>query len=176
MGLFIAFDLKEHFEYFSSVQKQLKKAVMSFPDSFHLTLKFLGEVEESKVSSIVEKLSTVEFKPISVHLGPIGVFPDEKYARVVWIGVNPEDEIVRLERDIENVLPNFKKDFDFKPHITLARVKAVEYKERFVENIHGIKIEPRKIMFEKFHLFKSTFSKDGMVYEKIVSFPSTANP
>ena len=58
----------------------------------HLTLKFLGEVQPNTEGNIKEILRTVKFKPFSVNLDSIGVFPNENYIRVVWVGLKPEEK------------------------------------------------------------------------------------
>ena len=84
MRLFIAIDFNELNDYFLDVQKSLPtSAKLGFTNSFHLTLKFLGEVDKNKVSSIIESLKKIKFEKFSVYLDSLGVFPDEKYIRVL---------------------------------------------------------------------------------------------
>src|SRR4030042_1392569 len=56
------------------------------PENMHLTLNFLGEVEEGKLSEITQKLEAVRFASFACSLKGLGVFPDEHYVRVVWAG------------------------------------------------------------------------------------------
>ena len=174
MRLFIAIDFSELKDYFLELQKQLpEKSKLSLTKSFHITLKFLGEVSPDKVDEVIGKLRAIKFEPFGVSLGFIGIFPTENYIRVVWVGINPEDKILELQKDIdESLKPLFKKEKDFKAHITLARVKYPEDKKQFLEDLRKIKAENRKIEVKDFRLIKSTLTPQGPVYEDLEVFNS----
>ena len=172
MRLFIAIDFSGLKDYFSELQQELpKNARLSLTRSYHMTLKFLGEVQPDKVETITDILKNVKFEPFSVFLGSIGIFPTENYIRVVWIGINPEEKILELQKQIdESLRPLFKKEKDFKVHITLARVKYPEDKKQFLEELKKIKIESKKIEINDFRLIKSTLTPKGPVYEDLAVF------
>ncbi len=174
MRLFIAIDFNELKEDMIKLQGNTDESLAKLKKTatFHLTLKFLGQVSEDKVESIKEKLKEVKFEPFSLVLDKIGVFPSENYIRVIWAGVKPKNEIVELQKKIEKVLEefDFKKDFKFHPHITLARVKFVNDKEKFVKNLEEIKVKEKKIEVKDFRLVKSTLTPKGPVYEDIAVF------
>jgi len=174
MRLFIAIDFKELKKTFIKIQNSIDKSLAKLKEAstFHLTLKFLGEVPEEKVEKVKEKLKKVKFKPFSLTTDKIGIFPSENYIRVIWIGVKPQEEVIELQKNIEDSLKEFKfkKDFKFHPHITLARVKFVNDKEKFIKNLKGIKTEEKKIEIKDFRLIKSTLTPKGPVYEDISVF------
>ncbi len=172
MRLFIAIDCNELKDYFFELQRQFpKNARLSLVKSFHLTLKFLGEVQPNKIEEIVEILKKVKFSPFSVHLESIGIFPTENYIRVVWVGLKPEDKVLELQKAVDDSLKNFfRKEKDFKAHITLARVKFPEDKKSFVEEVKKIKVENEKFDIKDFRLVKSTLSREGPVYEDLEVF------
>lgn len=172
MRLFIAIDFKELKEYFTELQKLLpKNAKLSCTKTFHLTLKFIGEVQPNNADKIVSLLKGIKFEPFSVFLDSIGIFPTEKHIRVVWVGLSPEEKVLELQSKIDEILkPLFKKDRDFKAHITLARVKYPEDKKSFVEQLKKIKIENKKIEIRDFRLMKSTLTQKGPVYEELAVF------
>ena len=174
MRLFIAVDFNEIKEYFHELQKQLpKNAKLSLTKSFHLTLKFLGDVAPQNADNIIEALKKIQFVPFSVHLDSIGIFPTENYIRVVWVGMKPEDKILELQKKVdESLIKLFKKEKDFKAHITLARVKYPEDKKDFVGHVKRIKVESRKIEIKGFRLVKSTLASKGPVYENLKIFKS----
>ena len=174
MRLFIAIDFDELRDYFIELQKLLPaNARLSLTKTFHLTLKFLGEVQPDKIKAIVNNLKKVKFGKFSVHLNSIGIFPTENYIRVVWIGLKPEDRIIEMQKQVDESLKQFfKKERDFKAHITIARVKYPEDKKSFVEQIKRIKVESKKIVVKDFRLVKSTLSEEGPVYEDLAVFNS----
>ena len=172
MRLFIAIDFNELSEYFSALQKLLtKNARLSLTKDFHLTLKFLGEVQPDNIEAIANNLRNIKFRQFSVFLDSIGIFPTENYIRVVWIGLKPEEKVLELQKDIDESLKKlFKKEKDFKAHITLARVKYPENKKQFLEQLKKIKIENKKIEIKDFRLVKSTLNLKGPVYEDLGIF------
>ncbi|MBI2653735.1 RNA 2',3'-cyclic phosphodiesterase [Candidatus Woesearchaeota archaeon] len=174
MRLFIAIDFNGLKDDFVALQKSLpKNAKLSLTKSFHLTLKFLGEVQPDKVDEIVKILKNVEFEPFSVFLDSIGIFPTENYIRVVWIGLSPDDKILELQKSIDEALkPIFKKEKDFKAHITLARVKYPENKKQFLWQLKKIKVENKKIEVKDFRLIKSALTPKGPIYEVLGIFNS----
>ena len=178
MRLFIAMDFNGLKDYFIELQNSLpKNAKLSLAKYFHLTLKFLGEVQPNKADKIINILKNIKFEKIDVFLGSIGIFPTENYIRVVWVGLEPEDKILELQKQIDDSLKHLlKKEKDFKAHITLARVKYPEDKKSFVEQINKIKVESKKIEIKDFRLIKSTLTPKGPIYEDLEVFNSIQKP
>lgn len=173
MRLFIALDFDELNDHFIELQEQLPKEKLTKPLTFHLTLKFLGEVPETNIENIKEQLKKIKFEEFEVNLDDIGVFPNENYIKVVWAGISPKEQVIKLQKNIEDSLIefNFKKDFPFHPHITLARVKFVRDKANFVDSLKKIKIDKnKKLMVKNFKLIKSALTPEGTVYEDLEVF------
>ena len=77
MRLFIGTNFNELNIYFAELQNQLpKNARLSLTKLFHLTLKFLGEVQPSKVEEIVNILKNIKFEKLDVFLDSVGIFPE----------------------------------------------------------------------------------------------------
>ena len=174
MRLFIAIGFDEIKENISGIQSKIdnSSAKLSLPSDFHLTLKFLGKVEENKIGLIKQKLSSIKFAPFQLTISDMGVFPNENFIRVIWLGVKPEEHVKELQNKIEDSLKefNFKKDFEFHPHITLARIKFVKDKLSLIKNLQGIKIGQKTINVNDFRLVKSTLTPEGPVYEDLETF------
>ena len=178
MRLFIAIEILDNIkEYMTKIQEKidndLAKIKFANKNQMHLTLKFLGEVQPNNVNEIKEELKKIKFELFSVYLDSTGVFPSENYIRVVWVGLKPEEEIIRLQENIDERLKKwFKKEKNFKPHLTLARVKFVEDKNKFIEKLKKIKVENKKIDVNNFKLIKSTLTEKGPIYEEVAVFNS----
>lgn len=172
MRAFIAIDLPEEAkEELRKVQKFLKGGKFSLTKDFHITLKFLGELTPDKAEVIKEKLSPIKFASFQMRLSTAGVFPGSSNIRVVWVGAIPEEEIKKLQEQIDESLKEFfPKEKDFKSHITIARVKFVDNKKELIDSINNIKIEKIKFNVENFKLKKSTLTREGPVYEDIAVF------
>ena len=119
------------------VQDHLPKegARYSFSNFFHVTLKFLGELDEVKGMEAKLKAQgltrqmTFSEDDLEIRFNGVGVFRKEQEPRVVWAGVKISDKILDFQRNLEEALeavgfPMERKRF--KPHITLARVHDVE--------------------------------------------------
>lgn len=173
MRLFIAIDFNGLKDYFSELQYLLPNTNLNLTKTFHLTLKFLGEVQPHISDKIIKSLKNIEFQSFEVHLDSIGVFPTEESIRVVWVGLQPEEKVLDLQRKIDESLKDLlSKEKDFKAHITLARVKYVDDNKSFLGQIKRIKVDSRKVEVKGFRLMKSTLTSEGPVYEDLVVFGS----
>ncbi len=173
MRTFIAIDFKILEHYFKELQKQIQTdlAKIKFTNDFHLTLKFLGEIPDKQVEKIKELLKEIKFKPFNVEFSDTGVFPDEDYIRVVWIGFEDNRDIINLQQKVENKMQLiFQKEKRFHPHITLGRVKFVKDKQKFIEALKEIKVEKKKFEVNCFKLIKSTLTSEGPIYEDLATF------
>ncbi len=95
--------------------------------NMHFTLLFLGEISEDDVDNVKKLLSSIVFKPIDMDFTHLGAFPNPKFPRVIWIGVDDiaAAQLVDLAAQVEQRLAplGFKSDKSFKPHLTIFRIK-----------------------------------------------------
>ena len=101
MRLFIAIDLDQE-DYFKQIQGQIPETKATYPKVFHLTLKFLGEID--KKDEIIKALEKIKFKSFILKTTEMGVFPSEKYIKVVWLGLEDNSDLKKLQEDIEKEL------------------------------------------------------------------------
>lgn len=177
MRCFLAIDLNgECKDYLFKLQKKLSKFVKAKwveKKNLHMTLKFLGDIDENKLKAMKKILSEIKFKKFNLHLEGYGIFPNEKIINVVWVGLKPEKDIINLQKKIdENLLDLFSQDQKFLSHITLGRVKLVKNKDQFKEFLKEIRIENIKFSVEDFKLYKSELTKDGPKYHLLEEFTS----
>ena len=176
MRLFIAIEIPDKVkDYLAKIQEKIgsndTKMRFVHKKGMHLTLKFFGEIQPKMMKEVKKELNNVNFDSFSLKLDSLGVFSSEKYIRVVWVGLKPEDRILQLQNGIDSLLNKwFKKEKDFKTHLTLARVKFVKDKEKFMQMLKEIKIENKKFEVNSFKLVKSTLRKEGAVYEDLGVF------
>jgi len=137
MRLFIAIPIEEEIkESLVKFQKQLKATQADIklvqPDNIHMTLRFLGEVDEKVVPSIIEimKKAVSGYQSFEAELKGIGGFPTVSSPRVVWVGYREllnTYKTKQIYEKIENGLVGLGLAPDahsFSPHITIARVKS----------------------------------------------------
>ncbi len=134
MRLFVAIELSSEVrESIAAFQEELKPQVSWVrwvrPENLHLTLRFVGEADPSKVQALTELLSQplVGFGPFAFELQGFGCFPTPKRARVIWVGVNPVPaELRRLQSVAESSVRQLGVEPEmrpFEPHLTIARLK-----------------------------------------------------
>ena len=173
MRLFIAIQLpKEVQEYLAEFQKNLPHAgKITFTKESHLTLRFLGEVLPEKEKEVEQQLQKVKFQKFIANLSEIGVFPDEKSPRVLWVGVEPEKQIKELREKIESSLErSFEPEKNFKPHLTICRIKELEDKKQFLDTIKKVKVKNLKFEIKEFALIKSDLSREGPKYAALQKY------
>lgn len=178
MRCFIAIDLPDEVkEELSKIQNEIasEKSKLKFvePQNLHLTLKFLGEISDYNLNQIKEVLKQIKFRKIEARLNDIGIFPSQNYVRVVWVGLEPSEEIKELRKKIDEVLSNIniaKKDKRFESHVTLARVKFILDKKAFAEKLQKVRVKQLDFNIDSFKLKKSTLTKTGPIYEDILVF------
>ncbi len=174
MRLFIAFDACEELkENIVCLQKKLPATnnISLVPkENMHITLKFLGDVKDSK--EIESKLEKVSFEKFELKNAGLGFFPDEKFIRVFWVGFDESKELEKLHEQIEFVLKDrFKNDFDFVAHMTIARVKYILPEEKkVILKLKEDKIASSTTNVSSFKLMKSNASEKGFIYEVVREF------
>jgi 2'-5' RNA ligase len=100
------------------------------PDNFHLTLKFLGAVDESRVPAVADAMLTavVGVPPFTLTLRGLGAFPSPRRARVIWAGAHEGTEIAAvLAGRVDAALGGLgfpREERPFASHITLGRVRT----------------------------------------------------
>jgi RNA 2',3'-cyclic 3'-phosphodiesterase len=167
---FIALELeRDVIDYIEELDLQIKKknlftGKLTEPENLHLTLKFLGEIEESKVELVKNKLSEIKMKEFEVSLGEVGVFIN-KYNSILWIRLQGK-QIWDLQAEIDKKLEGLKfaKEERFMSHITIARMKKIFSKDEFLDYVKNIKTKKIKFKVKNFVLKKSELKEEGPVY------------
>ncbi len=158
--LLIQQKLKEHFS--------MNNIRWAYPDNFHLTLRFLGDVDSENIIPLIETLKRLkfEFETILFTAEQIGFFPEGKYPNVIYAGFkeigNNADILTGF---IDRIIYNFKikPEMRFVPHITLGRFKRTN-RVKITEPL-STAIGKFTCEFDSFYLMKSTLNQNGSVYE-----------
>ena len=99
------------------------------PENLHLTLKFLGNTPDGLLPAIKESLLSIAtlYEPFYIKIYSTGVFPNKKYPRVIWTGIEDSEILKKLNRDIEHfmsLLGYKKENKEYKAHLTLGRIRS----------------------------------------------------
>ncbi|GFE61224.1 RNA 2',3'-cyclic phosphodiesterase [Geobacter sp. AOG2] len=174
MRLFIAIELPD------TIKRHLEKIRAHIPGSrwvpmeqIHLTLAFLGEVDEVTIERLTGSLAAIQSPGFSLRFSGAGCFPDRSRPRVLWVGLEPEPRLNRLASLVrETVLACGipLEERPFSPHITLARLKLPVPREveAFLGD-HGKMCLP-SVDVRRFILFKSLLTSQGAVHTPLKAF------
>lgn len=105
------------------------------PEQFHLTLRFLGGIDGGRVPELVSKLGDAcrPFSPITLQAAGVGFFPEKRFPRVLWVGLQERTHqlpaLFDAIRDATRLFSSEPEEDDFHAHITLARVKRIQRRE-----------------------------------------------
>ena len=101
-------------------------------EQFHLTMRFLGDVEAARVEALGEAIRAAcrGFGALHLRAERVGFFPDLRYPRVVWVGVQDQaEQLPRLQEAVDRATREYtteEKEERFTGHVTLARIKGIK--------------------------------------------------
>ena len=178
------------------LQEQLKSSEADVKwvaaQNIHLTLKFLGEIDEIKLDKITRILEDTakDKKPFYIRLSSLGAFPKINSPRIVWVGIDKgEKETKEIAKELEEKIVKIgipKEDRPFSSHITIGRTRSSRNQEELVRNLNDLTHNfgqenlalhkplagqsanycgGLEFIAAKITLFKSTLTPKGPIYE-----------
>ena len=180
---FIAVELPQDIHH---ALRQLQAILrMSMPDvrwtkagNIHLTLKFLGDVQVSRLDAISEALRDVarQFAPFTMSLTGIGAFPNSRKPRIVWVGIDQgADELVKIAKQIEASMKRLgfqREKRPFRPHLTIGRVRRLEHPVTMTEALERAEVgELGEFSVQKVSFIKSQLDPAGSIYTTLAEAP-----
>ena len=143
------------------------------PARFHLTLRFLGDIDEEKIPDLKTVLGRLkfDFENIVFSVNGIGFFPDSRYPNVVYLDLDEEGENTeKLVGFIDRIIFNFgvRPDKKFVPHITKKKKK--KDKRVKLERVISAAFLPFNIKFDSFYLMQSVLQKEGSKHLALSEF------
>jgi 2'-5' RNA ligase len=179
MRLFVSVDLPQHFAApIAAVQDDLRPASgfsPTDPEQAHVTLTFLGEVEQTRLEAVTELVrggvADAGLEPFECTIGSLGVFPSRDYINVVWLGIDRGgDALCTLHEAIESRAIDAGFDAEareFTPHVTIGRMKHGGGKQLVQERIDGSEPAVGTCTVDAVRLKESTRTADGPTYSTI---------
>lgn len=182
MRLFVSVDLDGLGEAIAAVQERFADAsgVRAVdPEGVHVTLKFLGDVDERHVPALTRALERAvdeaDVAPFRAMFGGLGAFPSEEYIRVLWVGVHEGGtELTRLHDAIEarTTERGFDAaDHEFTPHATVARMDHAGGKERVQQALREADPTVGTLDVTEVRLTESTLTDTGPEYTTVERVP-----
>lgn len=171
MRTFIAIELEEEVkDHLAAVQaetqKLCRKGNFTPKDNFHLTLHFLGEIEEDDMEYLQDAMyeTARRNRPFTLTLDKIGFFPRGNRG-IMWAGLERSTHLQRLFSTLEKSLEQqgfARERKGLSPHITLGR--EVEPHHSFVDVQKSVSVEPMKISVRSISLMESVRKGPKLVY------------
>jgi RNA 2',3'-cyclic 3'-phosphodiesterase len=153
-------------------------------EQFHLTLKFLGDVQRDIVPALTVALQSAcaAYRRLELSATGVGFFPDANRPRVLWIGVtDSSNQLTELQRAVESTTSKFvaeqQRQEHFHGHITLARIK--EARRGFTQALAKLAAEHSATVFGTWQvaqviLFRSELSPEGAKHTVLANFALNA--
>lgn len=147
-------------------------------DNLHLTLCFLGNVEEGRIAELEARLLDVSGPPADLQLRGLGVFPNHQRPRVLWAGVEGQlAALDKLQRSVQDACAPFVEKPEskpFSPHLTLARIKESDGPlGRAIRRLakEHVAVEFGSWPVDRVQLMASRSNSDRSRYEELLSVP-----
>lgn len=186
MRLFLALTFDAHLQRdIAEATRAMREAVPSLAwvvaTRLHLTLKFLGDVDEGVVPRVRE-VAHAALRGARAHdvvVGGIGAFPNLERPRVVWMGMHDTAPLVSIAGSLDRAVAALgvpEETRPFRPHVTLARVKAPlapAQANMLTQRASEIRVRVR-VPVREVVLMHSTLGA-GARYDALATFPLEAN-
>ena len=144
------------------------------PANLHLSLKFLGEISANQLECTQQVITEIvkTSAPFEIKLETLGVFPDCRQARIIWVGTNqPPPELKQLTNQMGTKLLEIglaEEQRPFQAHITLGRIKHPIIASDLEKTLEGLKKEMAQMNFGfnsgGITLFQSVLGPGGPTY------------
>lgn len=185
MRLFVALDLPDEVHQklrglIAELRNECPDIRWVHPEGIHVTLKFIGHVDEAKAHEIQQALGKIHSdRPVTMEFRGMGFFPNERRPRVAWCGVHGSDNLAKLATDMEAALEPLgieRETRPYTPHLTLARIDAEKVPRAQIEKLFATakKFEDSSFGSEReteFQLYESVTKPSGAEYKMLQSFP-----
>ena len=185
--MFIAISLPEHVkDEIERAQDQLRSALpgkcvrWARREQWHLTLKFLGDVESRRLEALTTSVrgACTEFGVLQLRAGQIGFFPDARRPRVVWTRVRDwRDRLPSLQRAVETAAAAFTSEVPkpkFTGHVTLGRCRTIKRSQADMLSMLAQGMEDRVLgewTADRLDIIRSQLSPGGSRYTTLASLP-----
>ena len=186
MRIFIGIKLDktvhQRVESFLEPFKKIKSPVRWVkPANIHITLRFIGEMDQKKYSQMEAALNELSqdavLAPLDIELQGCGKFGRNKTLNILWIGVKQNPQLEELYHKIEDVLDKIgiaEEPRAFKAHITVGRNKKNFDFQPFFNLIDQLGVQPiSRFITDRFQVFKSELLPSGPIYSILKEIPLT---
>lgn len=143
------------------------------PATWHVTLKFFGEVPEAWLEGILNGIgqATDGAKAVESRLMDIGAFPNPRRARVLWVGIDDSTGALAALAEAINRECVFVEDRPLHTHLTLARLRTPADVGPVMDRFSPFELDPAPFVIDRVTLFRSYTERTGSRYQELGSWP-----
>ena len=164
---------------FIDLKKNFKEGQLKWidPDNLHLTLRFLGNTNDSQLPEIIKSMQQLvrEYNNFTLKISGLGFFGTSRFPKILWAGVNMPDDIIEMVARIEDIVCNagFSPETrPYSPHLTLCRIKTLKDST----GLGNLIDKYRQTLFieqeiKEIILYESILNSSGSVYKQLQIFP-----
>lgn len=172
--LFVALSLPDAVaDRLAAMAGGIPEARWSEARNLHITLRFIGEVDEAQAADVDTALLGVRAAAFALGLDGLGTFGG-RVVHTLWAGVERAPALVHLQERVEAAMGRaglVSEGRKYTPHVTLARCKASPpgRVQEFIAHHSPFRVEPFAV--ERFHLYQSHLGRTGPEYQRLVDYP-----
>jgi len=167
--LFVAIDIPDEIALqLVSLQSGLQDCRWSPRDNLHLTLRFLGSLDEPLAEEVDFALAHLKCKPFKVRINELGCFGDAQRARTVWAGAEKSQALTNLHSKVENKVQQLGLEPDkrkYAPHVTLGRLSQGTPKDAAHWITEKGQFHPLEFEVTRMVLFSTHTTSNGSIYQ-----------
>ena len=176
VGFFTTQKIAEGVERVRQDSKEIIRGKWVEPQNLHITYQFLGDISQRKALDIIKNIQSLSerLKPFTVQYKSLGVFPDRRRPRILWVGVGKgantlkrvSSEILKMNKRV-GINPEGKP---FYPHVTICRIKFAENRafRNILDRYKNFTFGEEKV--DKIALISSSLSSVGPAYTVVEEF------
>jgi len=139
-------------------------------EKLHLTLKFLGDIDSNELRNLTEAVEKTaqQFSKFNLQISQKGVFPSERNARILWLGVDDEDGNLQKINDVletECGQKGFaKENRNFKAHLTIGRLREPNKSKELIDRHLNKTFAAVKFEISEIVIYESRLQRSGSIY------------
>jgi 2'-5' RNA ligase len=162
-----------HHPVLQGLQSGLVDARWIPPENFHVTLRFIGDVEADVAGDIALGLARIQAKPFTIELSGLEYF-GRRRPRSLWTGVEPKEPLTQLAAKVDTALTYCNVNLEarkYTPHVTLAYLKGTNEHEVVKYVSERAPFKGPTIEIYEFCLLSSTLGSGGAAHRTLETYP-----
>ena len=172
--LFVAIDLPDAYkEKLAGLRDDALPGRWTPLQQYHLTLRFIGEVDEEGAAMVEKALADLRGEAFSLQGQGLGVFPTPRRPRVLFAALDPAPVLMALQAQVEQALRAIglnEEPKPFRPHVTLARLRRADSHtvRAFLRTHQGFTLDPFEV--NRYYLYESVLRREGTLHTRRAMF------